>query len=242
MREAIVLAGGQGTRLKEVVPDLPKPMAPVAGRPFLEILLELLASKDFQRVVLSLGHMADKIVAHFGNTFAGMELAYEIESEPLGTGGALRLSLAQCRDEHVFVFSGDTYLDLEVTDVEALWQRQRNPIIVACACSDASRYGRLRVHEGRMMGFAEKGFAGPALINAGCYVLPIDVLDGFAIGQRFSLETDFVAKAILRRRFEVFVTKGLFIDIGVPEDYQRAQMMFGSSASGSMMESSSNSS
>ena len=93
--EAIVLAGGVGTRLRQVVPDLPKPMAPVAGRPFLEILLYFLARKGFTRVVLSLGFMADKVVAHFGDQFAGMELVYEIEHTPLGTGGAVRLGLTR---------------------------------------------------------------------------------------------------------------------------------------------------
>jgi D-glycero-alpha-D-manno-heptose 1-phosphate guanylyltransferase len=115
--EAIVLAGGRGTRLQDVVPVLPKPMAPIAGRPFLEIVLCLLARKGFRRAVLSLGYMADKVVACFGDHFSGMDLIYEIEPRPLGTGGATRQALARCNADHVFVFNGDTYLDLEVAEL-----------------------------------------------------------------------------------------------------------------------------
>ena len=221
--EAIVLAGGFGTRLREVVPDLPKPMAPVAGRPFLEMLLTVLAKKGFSRVVLSLGYMADKVISHFGERFAGLELLYEVEKSPLGTGGAVRQALTRCNEDHVFVFNGDTYLDLEVAGVEAHWQRHYVPIIVARDVSDTARYGRLITDKERVIGFSEKGMAGPGLINAGCYVLPVTLLDQFAPGQAFSLETDFLAKAVGVERFDMFVTSGHFIDIGVPEDYLRAQ-------------------
>jgi D-glycero-alpha-D-manno-heptose 1-phosphate guanylyltransferase len=221
--EAIVLAGGFGTRLKQVVPDLPKPMAPVAGRPFLEILLTSLAQKGFSRVIMSLGHMAVKVTSHFGDEYAGMELVYEIEDAPLGTGGAVRQALAHCHTDHVFVFNGDTYLDLEAADVEAQWQTHQVPIIVAREVSDTARYGRLNTNNGRVIGFVEKGVAGPGLINAGCYVLPTDILNSFALGRPFSLEADFLAKATSKQRIDLFVTHGHFIDIGVPEDYARAQ-------------------
>lgn len=221
--EAIVLAGGFGTRLREVVSDLPKPMAPVAGRPFLEILLTALARKGFCRVILSLGFMADKVIAHFGDQFAAMELVYEVEDTPLGTGGALRQALTRCSEDHVFVFNGDTYLDLEVIDVETYWLTHHMPIIVARKVPDTARYGRLNTEGERVIGISEKGMTGPGLINAGCYVLPVAILDGFALGQAFSLETDFLAKTVGVQRTDLFVTSGYFIDIGVPEDYARAQ-------------------
>lgn len=221
--EAIVLAGGFGTRLRQLVPALPKPMAPVAGRPFLEILLTSLALKGFRRVVLSLGYMSEKVVSHFGDHFAGMGLYYEIEPSPLGTGGAVRHALVRCNSDHVFVFNGDTFLDLETSDVEAHWQMHHAPIIVAREVPDAARYGCLDTADGRVLGFSEKGVAGPGLINAGCYVLPTSILDRFTLGQPFSLETDFLAKAVGTQRFDLFVTNGHFIDIGVPEDYVRAQ-------------------
>jgi D-glycero-alpha-D-manno-heptose 1-phosphate guanylyltransferase len=123
----------------------------------------------------------------------------------------------------VFVFNGDTYLDLEVAGVEAHWQRHHVPIIVARDVSDTARYGRLITDKERVIGFSEKGMAGPGLINAGCYVLPVTILDQFAPGQAFSLETDFLAKTVGVERFDMFITSGHFIDIGVPEDYLSAQ-------------------
>ncbi|MGX6565912.1 nucleotidyltransferase family protein [Cupriavidus necator] len=222
MREAIVLAGGFGTRLRAVVSDVPKPMAPIAGRPFLEILLKRLAGKGFGRVILSVGFMAEKIISHFGNHFAGMEIAYVIEDHPLGTGGAVKAALAQCLDGHAFVFNGDTYVDLEIDELEACWQIGRVPVIVGREVPDTSRYGRLLTSEGRVMGFAEKGVSGPGLINAGCYVLPRDFLENES-SESFSLEVDFISKQLDRQRFDLFVTRGHFIDIGIPEDFHRAQ-------------------
>lgn len=225
MLEGIVLAGGFGARLRQVVQDLPKPMAPVAGRPFLEILLTSLASKGIRRIVLSLGYMADTVVSHFGDHFADMELIYEIEEKPLGTGGAVRSALARCITDHVFIFNGDTFLDLEVAEIEKHWQQSHTPIIVACEVLDTTRYGRLETSDGRVSGFSEKGISGKGLINAGCYVLPTNILDEFPPSQKFSLETDFLVKAVNEQQFDLFLTHGQFIDIGLPADYARAQTL-----------------
>ena len=222
--EAIVLAGGFGTRLRQVVPDLPKPMAPIAGRPFLEILLSSLTQKGFTRIVLSLGFMSEKIIRHFGNSYLGMQLVYEVESQPLGTGGAIRAALAHCVTDHVFVFNGDTYLDLEVEELERMWQAAHNPVIVVRQVPDTARFGRVEILDGRITAFLEKGMSGPGLINAGCYVLPKDALDDFPFGLPFSLETEFFIKYLECLRFDGFVTHGRFIDIGVPETYALAQM------------------
>lgn len=222
--EAIVLAGGFGTRLRQVVSDVPKPMAPVAGRPFLEILLSSLARKGFRRIVLALGHMSEIIVEHFGKNFAGMELVYEIETSPLGTGGAIRSAMARCESRHVFVFNGDTFLDLEVDAVEAQWQARQRPIIVGREVPDTARYGRMQVEEGKVVGFLEKGVGGLGLINAGCYVFPSTMLDRFEPGKPFSLEAEFLAPMAIEKTFEVFTTRGHFIDIGIPDDYARAQV------------------
>lgn len=226
MREAIVLAGGFGSRLREVVPDRPKPMAPVAGQPFLEIVLRALATKGFSRVVLSLGFMAEKITNHFGNHFAGIELVYVVEEHPLGTGGAVRLAMTQCLQENIFVLNGDTFIDLEAADVDTFWQERRNTIIVARQVPDTTRYGRLIVENGLVKGFVEKGISGPGLINAGCYVFNRSLLDKYELNKPFSLETDYLINAVQTVPVDVFVTSGHFIDIGVPEDYRRAQMEF----------------
>lgn len=228
--EAIVLAGGFGTRLRALVPDTPKPMALVAGKPFLEILLQALAQKGFKRVVLSLGFLAHKVTEHFGARFAGMDLHYIVEDQPLGTGGAVRLALVSCLQDHVFVFNGDTFLDIEADTLEASWQADKHPIIVSRQVPDTTRYGRLLSEAGRVTGFEEKGAAGQGLINAGCYVFARNQLDNFALHQAFSLETDYLAHAFQQTAFKVFVAQGMFIDIGVPEDYLRAQELFSNQA------------
>jgi len=224
MMEAIILAGGFGTRLRQVVPDLPKPMAPINGRPFLEILLGSLARNGFKRVVMSLGFMAEKISGHFGKQFSGMELVYTVEEVPLGTGGAVRFAMAKCHHNHVYIFNGDTFLDLEVDAVEHQWQNTRTPIIVGREVDDAARYGCLLTEDGRVTGFSEKGVTGPGLINAGCYVLNRGQLDSFPINTAFSLERDYLAQAVQDSSFDYFITSGHFIDIGVPDDYIRAQI------------------
>jgi D-glycero-alpha-D-manno-heptose 1-phosphate guanylyltransferase len=223
--EAIVLAGGFGTRLREVVPDLPKPMAPVAGRPFLEILLASLARKRFTRVVLSLGYMADKIIDHFGHRYLDMDLVYEVEDTPLGTGGAIRAALNRCVDDHAFVFNGDTYLELESDELERRWQATKQAIIVVREVDDTARFGKVELRDGRITAFLEKGEAGPGLINAGCYVLPKNALEDFPAGEPFSLENRFFVPNLQTVHFNGFITRGLFIDIGVPADYHLAQTL-----------------
>jgi len=221
--EAIILAGGLGTRLRDVVADVPKPMAPIDGRPFLEILLNSLAQKGFSKVVLSVGYMADKISSHFGSNFGNLEIVYVVDKFPLGTGGATRLAAEACSQDHVFVFNGDTYLDLEVERVENQWRLERRQIIVGRKVSDTLRFGRLIIEDNVVTGFAEKGIAGPGLINAGCYVLETNSLSQFPVHQPFSIETDYLLPEIGRGAVDVFVTDGVFIDIGIPEDYMRAQ-------------------
>jgi D-glycero-alpha-D-manno-heptose 1-phosphate guanylyltransferase len=183
----------------------------------------MLASKGFARVVLSLGFMSEKIIKHFGESFAGIDLVYEVESKPLGTGGAIRAALARCVTDHVFIFNGDTYLDIEADALELLWQARRHPVIVVRDVPDTARFGRVEMRDGRIIAFLEKGKSGAGLINAGCYVLPKDALEGFRLGQSFSLETEYFIPNLQRIWFDGLVTCGRFIDIGVPDDYALAQ-------------------
>jgi D-glycero-alpha-D-manno-heptose 1-phosphate guanylyltransferase len=167
--------------------------------------------------------MSEKIIGHFGESYAGMDLVYEVESQPLGTGGAVRAALARCLADHVFIFNGDTYLDIEADALERLWHARHHSVMVVREVSDTSRFGRVEMHEGRISAFREKGMSGSGLINAGCYVLPKDALDGFPLGQSFSLETEYFIPNLQRIWFDCFVTHGRFIDIGVPDDYALAQ-------------------
>jgi D-glycero-alpha-D-manno-heptose 1-phosphate guanylyltransferase len=221
--EAVILAGGFGTRLRSVVPDLPKPMAPVAGRPFLEILLHSLAQRGVQRVVLSLGYRAELIQAHFGTRFAGIDVICEVETQPLGTGGALLRALHHCDSDVALVVNGDTFLDFDLGSLSAQWQAQGRPIIIGRRVADTARYGHLRVAKGVITAFEEKGASGPGLINTGHYLLPTNLLAGHALPPAFSFESDFIVPRLGALGLAVFETDGLFIDIGIPEDYRRAQ-------------------
>lgn len=219
--EAIILAGGLGTRLRSAVPDLPKPMAPVGGRPFLELLLRSLAKRGVTRAILSIGYRADSIVSFFSVHDVGMELVYEIEKEPLGTGGAMAAALRHLESDHAFVFNGDTYMDLPLDDVGALWPGDRSTIVVTRPVPDTARFGRVEVADGRISRFVGSGTPGPGLINAGTYVVPAGL---FAAGfpRAFSFEADYLQR-LPGHSLRAFPCNGHFIDIGVPADYLRAQ-------------------
>jgi D-glycero-alpha-D-manno-heptose 1-phosphate guanylyltransferase len=225
--QAIVLAGGLGTRLRGVVPDLPKPMAPVAGRPFLAWVLDPLVDAGFERVVLAVGYRHELIRDHFGASYHGMPLRYSVEERPLGTGGASRLAADQVDSDAVFVLNGDTFVDVDHRAMAAAHARASAAMSIAVhRVPDAARYGALEVEAGRVRGFVEKGRAGPGLINAGTYLLSAALIDTIPPDHVFSLEQELLVPRVAELRPLAFVTEGLFIDIGVPEDYARAQALF----------------
>ena len=231
--QAIILAGGLGTRLRTVVPDLPKPMAPVAGQPFLAWILDRLADAGFGRVVLAVGYRHDAIRDHFGFAYRGMNLAYSVEEGPLGTGGAMRLALDQISESPVFVLNGDTYLEVDYAAMLAAHVAHGVGLTVAVArVADVSRYGSLRISDGRIVAFLEKGSQGPGYINAGVYLMARGILDAFPIGTSHSFENELLVPRVEELRPLAFRAGGLFIDIGVPEDYERAQRLFGAGLHG----------
>jgi D-glycero-alpha-D-manno-heptose 1-phosphate guanylyltransferase len=221
--EAIVLAGGFGTRLASRLNGVPKPMAPVDGRPFLEILLNQLKVAGFTRVLPSVGHLYQVIESYFGESFDGMHLEYVIESVPLGTGGAIRAALEHATEEIVFVINGDTFLDVDYKAMLALHKTRHADVTIAVTSQDdIARYGEVVIAGDRIGGFREKGRSGPGWINGGVYALP----SRMRWPEVFSFETDFLAEAAGRLNFTAYETKGVFLDIGVPEDLDRAQTMF----------------
>ncbi len=223
--ETIILAGGLGTRLREAVPDLPKPMAPVAGRPFLALLLDRLAASGVSHVVLSVGYLHEKISAVFGASYTGMRISYSIEDQPLGTGGAMKQAMSHCRDDCVIAMNGDSYCEIDPASLLSLVQDR--PFAMALVpVDDTSRYGRVVAEGGCVTGFQEKGISGSGFINAGVYGLSRNVFEGRGFAQKFSFEADFMMPFIAELRPEYLVADGLFIDIGIPEDYARAQILF----------------
>jgi D-glycero-alpha-D-manno-heptose 1-phosphate guanylyltransferase len=222
--EAVVLAGGLGTRLRSVVPDLPKPMAPINGMPFLAILLDKLAQAGFRLAILAVGYRHEAIRNYFGETHGALSLRYSVESSPLGTGGAMRLALQQSSAPDVFVVNGDTYLAMDYQAMLAAHLAAGAALTVAVRdVPDAARYGALEIANGRIRGFIEKGRTGPGKINAGSYLMKRGLLARHGLAEAFSFETDLLMAHIRELEPLAFETRGDFIDIGIPEDYARAQ-------------------
>jgi len=222
--KAIILAGGAGTRLRSIVPDLPKPMAPIAGRPFLEYLIERLVRGGVTDIILSVGHRAEVISSHFGASWGGATISYAIESEPLGTGGAVAFAAKGWTDSLVLVVNGDTYLGIDFADLVAWAASTPAAGMVLRSVEDTARYGAVLCTAGLVRRLAEKGEAGPGLINAGVYLLNPAIFSRFGLTGRFSLESDLLQPHAEALRLRAYVTDGLFIDIGVPADYLRAQI------------------
>ncbi len=225
--EVIVLVGGFGTRLQQVVADVPKPLAPVAGRPFLAYLLDGYANAGMRRAILATGYRAEQVRAFAGARWSGMEIAYSHEDVPLGTGGAIRQAAALVRGHGVHVANGDTWLRHAPQALEAAARREGTRMAVALVeVDDTGRYGAVEVQGGLARSFREKGGQGPGLINGGSYYLAPDALAMLPDEPAFSFETRVLQPWAADGQVAVCSDTGGFIDIGVPEDYARAQQLF----------------
>lgn len=223
--DAIILAGGFGSRLQSVVKDIPKPMALINNRPFLSILLESLRINGIHRVVLSVGYKFDYIYEYFGSNFNGLELVYSIESEPLGTGGAIAKALNHVVGDAALVLNGDTFINLETEKLFKFWDLNKVPIMLVHYVENSGRYGRVEFSDTQIISFHEKGIEIAGFINAGCYLLPKSIFDGFKLPEKFSFEQNFLTEYIIQNKMMAYPSNGLFIDIGIPEDYQLAQIL-----------------
>jgi D-glycero-alpha-D-manno-heptose 1-phosphate guanylyltransferase len=223
---AVILAGGLGTRLRETVPDLPKPLAPIAGKPFLHWLLQRLEQQGVSRVILATGYRANQIRDVLGERFGAIELCYSEEHEPLGTGGALRQALAATHDRHAFVLNGDTYAEVDLLDMFAAHLTSGASLTLATVrVPDASRYSTVRVSDGRVREFLATGRPGEGMINGGVYVLNTDLLKDES-RRAFSFERDILQARVAELAPLAFAAGSRFIDIGTPDDFQRAQTFF----------------
>ena len=169
--EAIVLAGGFGTRLAQVVKDVPKPMAPVAGKPFLQYVADDLINQGIDRIVFAVCYKKETIMDFFGDSYRDAAVLYSVETEPLLTGGAIRQSLELCREERVFVINGDTFFQV---DLNAMRRTSRNTgkavVIAVKEMRDFSRYGKVSVNDAmEVTAFHEKQYCAQGCINGGIY-------------------------------------------------------------------------
>ena len=228
--ECVVLAGGKGTRLRSVVSDLPKCMAPVAGRPFLAWLLDDLREAGFDHIILSLGYKHEAVEAWVATRPDRDSITCVVEEEPLGTGGGVRLALRQAREDAVFILNGDTFFGVDYPAMQAFHRQSGAQATLALKpLRDFDRYGEVTLDgEGRITAFREKRPCAEGLINGGVYLLQREALA--EMPDRFSLEKDYFEPHAESAGLAGFRSEGYFIDIGIPADYARAQRDFAGGA------------
>lgn len=224
--DAIVLAGGLGTRLRSVIDDRPKVLAPVNGKPFIEILFNLLNRHPLiSRVVIAAGYRADELEKKYAGSAAyGFNIVFSVETEPLGTGGAIKKAISQTASKDILVLNGDSYLEIDLARFYSFHQ-QKNALtsIAIKKTDDANRYGTVRISDdGRIQSFEEKALSGTeGFINAGMYLFDRTLFDHVAENEALSLEKDLLPRMIRSRAYG-FIAEGKFIDIGIPESYNLA--------------------
>ena len=225
-KEAIILAGGFGTRLQGVVKDLPKPMAPVNGRPFLTYILDYLIDYQYNKVVLSVGYLHKKIEEFFGTHYKSLEIDYAVETEPLGTGGGILFAMSKCTTDNVLVINGDTMFKVDLDAFERFHEEKGGLLsIVLREVEDVSRYGSVTISDDNLIAlFIEKQVTfGRGYINGGVYLINRKLFDKHPQPRKFSFEKDLMTKFYTQELFYAMPSDGYFIDIGIPEDYARAQ-------------------
>jgi D-glycero-alpha-D-manno-heptose 1-phosphate guanylyltransferase len=226
--QAIILAGGKGVRLRAAVPDLPKPLAPVGRRPFLEHQMSYWLAQGVDRFVLAVGYKADMIIDRIGRNFGGAPVDYAVEERPLGTGGALLHALHQLRhDEPFLVLNGDTFFDVPLPDLRRFHDKNGSDWTLGLfPTEDSGRYLGMNLDEdGRLVSFSSPSIRGEVWANGGVYLISPGVLD--SVGGRFSGEVSLeseIMPALLESHSAIYGMRhsGRFIDIGIPADYERA--------------------
>ena len=223
--EAIILAGGFGTRLAQILKDVPKPMAPVCGRPFLEYQLDWLVKQGVNRVVLAVGYKKECIMDHFGASYRNMTITYSQEDTPLYTGGAARKAIERCREERVFIVNGDTYFPADLKKLRACAaEKDATAAVAVKRMFDFDRYGTVVFDEAcHINAFQEKRPCRDGYINGGIYDFAVTALKDYP--EAFSMENDCFPRLAAAGELVACPDEADFIDIGVPEDYVRTQKL-----------------
>jgi len=225
INEAIILAGGLGTRLRSTVPDLPKCMAPVNGKPFIAYVIEHLQEQGIDTFILSLGYKSEAIIDFINRQYSSANFQFVIEEEPLGTGGAIQLASYKATTENVIATNGDTLFKVNLGKLYAIHQEQKAECTLSLKpMNDFNRYGVVELNENdSVASFKEKQFYKKGLINGGLYALNVNSFLEKELSNKFSFEKDYLEKYFAGRRMFGSVQDEYFIDIGIPEDYSRAQ-------------------
>jgi len=224
----IILAGGMGTRLREVFPELPKILVPVHGRPFVTYLLDCLIEIGFTQAVISTGYLADMVDKKLGEKYNDLSIKYLRETVPLGTGGAVRKAASRFPEHDLLVMNGDSFFEIELADFISWHIRQRHEAsIVLAEVDDVGRFGQVELNKQNLItAFKEKGEeSGRGLINAGIYLIKASLLRNILSAGKSSIEYDFFP-VLTEKKLYGFPWQGRFIDIGTPESYKKASAFF----------------
>ena len=222
---AIILAGGFGTRLQSVIKNLPKPMAAVNGKPFLEFVLNYCSTNGITHCILSVGYKSESIQEYFGDKFLNIDLKYCFEENPLGTGGAIKAAMKMTAANEILILNGDTFFNVPVAEMYSLHKKNNADLSIALKpMKNFNRYGIVNVTpDNSISGFSEKAFRTEGTINGGIYIANKTLSNYFPDEEKFSFEKDFLEKKIDQLNLKGFLFDEYFIDIGIPEDYHRAQ-------------------
>jgi len=227
LEEAIILAGGKGTRLRSVVSDMPKPLAPINNIPFLTYIIHFLKKEGIKHIVLSVGYKWEMIKEIYGNSYEGINISYAVEETALGTGGGIALALKETKQDDILILNGDSFIDFNLNDFYLFHKKENSRLsFVLKEMKDFERYGSVEVNDNKIIEFKEKKFITQGFINAGAYIAKRDIFNGLNLPERFSFEQDFLEKKVSEGYFYGYKTNGYFIDIGIPEDYNKAQIDF----------------
>ncbi len=226
--EVIILAGGLGTRLRSAVPDLPKCMAPVNGKPFIGYVIDYFLSQGVRKFILSLGYKSDSIIGFIKSDYPNLQVQFAIEDEPLGTGGAIRLSCTLATEKNVFVTNGDTLFSVNLLEMLNKHTKSNSDCTLSLKpMTDFDRYGVVELDgDSAVSSFKEKQYYKNGLINGGLYVLNVAHFLSESLPQKFSFEKEYMEALFLKRRISGVIQEGYFIDIGIPQDYLKAQQDF----------------
>lgn len=227
MKEAIVLAGGFGTRLQTVVSDKPKCMATVAGKPFLKYIFDYLEKENFSHLILSLGYKSGYILEWLSDKSFPFLVSYVIEEEPLGTGGAIKYAAGKAKTDDVFILNGDTFFDINTDHLLETHNENKADITLALKpMTNFDRYGSVELdNKNRIICFNEKQNQTEGLINGGVYFLNKKVFDSIPFN-KFSFEKDILEEKINELNIYGNIQNSYFIDIGIPSDYEKANIDF----------------
>lgn len=228
MPEAIILAGGLGTRLRSEVPDLPKCMAPVAGKPFLDYVIRALQEQGVTKFIFSLGYRSEVVLQHLEQSWPKLKYDYTIETIPLGTGGGIRFAVQKAKGDSLFVLNGDTYFEVNLPSMLKKHIEVQAEITVALKkMYHFDRYGSVLMGQNNIISaFQEKTYREIGWINGGIYLIQKQLITNIGIANPFSFEKEILEKYVDKNCIFGFESEGYFIDIGIPEDFKKANLDF----------------